>query len=230
MQGKNTLYIDLLERSANREMLQVNRLVGMPDEKRDELLAHISYQYAKTWNEAMSQLRAHVASWGSALNLVVLDAGHWVVKLSRRHAREQYLKQGFYYMGEEKIKITDPENFSLRGYMYDTANQRLDELLDAIITAGCDVMFLLSPEELSASTRDIFTGYADSVLVASFATDEKGRREWFLAPTKFRGRPLPNYAKVKLPPTMDVFAFLAFAGTASPEQYAAAVQSGFGGR
>lgn len=118
-------------------------------------------------------------------------------------------------------------SFELRGYLYGIANNRVEEFIDLLLTSGADVMFLVNKDELSENNQGLFDGYADSILSASFSTDDKGRRMWYLAPTKYRGRELPNYAKVRMPSNIDAFQFLDLAGSMTPEQYAQLAQQFF---
>lgn len=218
-QGFNSLYLDLLERSAVEELLL---LAKKPNGK--DLLARILWKpvndYATAFQFAQGILTLPP---DRRVKLVVIDAAHHIIKLARRHTREQIKKAGGYFMGEKWIPLEDPTNFELRGYLYGQANNRIDEFVDALLVSGADIIFLVNKDELSETNEGLFDGYADSMLASTFTTDDKGRRNWFLAPTKHRGDTLSNYSKVHVPREMDAFQFLDMVGTMKPEEYTAFV-------
>ena len=50
------------------------------------------------------------------------------VKEARLEAKEKFLQQGYYYMGDKKIVIDNKETFSLRGWMYQVPNEWIEEI------------------------------------------------------------------------------------------------------
>lgn len=69
-----------------------------------------------------------------AYDLLILDPFD-PVKEARLEAKEKFLKQGFYYMGEKKIPIDNKDTFSLRGYMYQIPNEWVEELYRFMVRA-----------------------------------------------------------------------------------------------
>jgi len=50
------------------------------------------------------------------------------VKEARLEAKEKFLEQGYYYIGEKKVTIDNKDTFALRGYMYQIPNEWVDEI------------------------------------------------------------------------------------------------------
>lgn len=51
-----------------------------------------------------------------------------LVKEARLEAKEKFLKQGYYYIGESKVPIDNKDTFDLRGWMYQIPNSWVEEL------------------------------------------------------------------------------------------------------
>ena len=63
--------------------------------------------------------------------------------MTRLSARDAYLDQGYYYLGEKKVDIDNKETFDLRGFMYQLGTTYQMKLANEIVSCDQDIICTL---------------------------------------------------------------------------------------
>jgi len=168
LNNKKVLYLDVDE-GATLELLNLS----------DEVLENITYINIDNYSDLYKILKHKAENY----YLVIIDMLYPHLKdWARHHVREALLKQGYYYLGEKKVPITNPETFDLRGFMYSLANNKEKEIF--IILRKLKPHIICTAYPLDDDKKNQIRGYFDIVLQI-FNTNE-GRVAKVL---KVRGNP-----------------------------------------
>ncbi|MDK2824697.1 MAG: hypothetical protein PWP71_2615 [Clostridia bacterium] len=112
--GGKVLYLDVDE-GAMLELLNLD----------DNALENITYLNISSYAQLNNILKKKAENY----DLVIIDILYPHLKdWARHHVREALLNQGYYYLGEKRIPIDNPETFDLRGFLYSIANNKEKEI------------------------------------------------------------------------------------------------------
>jgi hypothetical protein len=71
-----------------------------------------------------------------------------LIEIARLSAKDAFEEQGYYYVGEKKVEISNKETFDLRGYMYSLPNTWVLQFLSEIVNYQQDIVCtLLTPNK-----------------------------------------------------------------------------------
>jgi len=143
--GKDVLYLDVVERGAEMEnkKLQVQM-----------------YQQVFTYEELSDKLAVEC-------DLLVIDPLSRLKTLSRRYARQLFVKQGYYEMGEKKVIIVNSQLFDLRGWLYQVSNRMERDFLDAML----EKPFVICTGNTDGGVEDVSGYFALFDIVAMLYTE-----------------------------------------------------------
>ena len=146
--GGKVLYLDVDDGA-------VLELMNLPD----EVLENIDHENVKDFPHLVNSLRK-----ASQYNLIVIDM-IWphLRQWAREYAKKLYLAQGYYWIGEKKVPIDNPETFTLRGFMYQLPNEKEQEVLHMLRIADAHIVATAYPEQDDA-IRNLLYGKFDIVL------------------------------------------------------------------
>lgn len=89
----------------------------------------------------------HTITEKKAYDVLILDPFDPVTE-ARLEAKDKFIKQGYYYIGEKRVEIDNKDTFTLRGYMYQVPNEWIDELYRFMVRAPFSfVHTILLPNE-----------------------------------------------------------------------------------
>ena len=97
--GWKVLYLDH-ERGSSEEMEKLD----------DKILENIIHEDFKNYQEIMNAVKKYTTEEKDRLKLVVIDP-MYLVEMSRLSARNAFLDQGYYWLGEKKVDIDKKETF-----------------------------------------------------------------------------------------------------------------------
>lgn len=129
--GWNVLYLDN-EKGSDEELRKL-------DDKSLENIIRVSFKNYKQITDAMKRYQEELKD---KLKLIVIDPMH-LVEMTRLSAREAFLEQGYYYLGEKKVEIDNKETFDLRGFMYQVSTSYQLTLLNEIVNCNQDIVCTL---------------------------------------------------------------------------------------
>lgn len=140
--GFKVLYLDH-EKGADDELRKLN----------DKTLENIIRVGFKDYKEIMSAIKKYTTEEKDKLKLIIIDPMP-LIELSRLSARDAFLDQGYYYLGEKKVEIDNKETFDLRGFMYQLATTYQMKLLGEIVNCDQDVVSTLMTPNKNESAYD----------------------------------------------------------------------------
>lgn len=169
--GWKVLYLDH-ERGSSEEL----------DKLDDKVLENIVHEDFKNYLEIMDAIKKHRLEQKEKLKLIVIDP-MYLIEMSRLSARDAFLEQGYYWLGEKKVDIDNKETFDLRGFMYQLATTYQMKLLNEIVSCEQDIIVtLMTPNKHEMDYDGKF-----SIVLETF-TAWVGNKIYYKAiPKKFRG-------------------------------------------
>jgi len=129
--GWKVLYLDH-EKGADEELRKLD----------DNILENIIRVGFKNYKQIMDALKKHQEEQKDKLKLTIIDP-MYLVEMTRLSARDAFLEQGYYYLGEKKVEIDNKETFDLRGFMYQVATSYQLTLLNEIVNCDQDIVATL---------------------------------------------------------------------------------------
>lgn len=129
--GWKVLYLDH-EKGADEELRKLD----------DKILENIIRVGFRNYKQIMETIKKHQEEQKDRLKLIIIDPMH-LVEMTRLSARDAYLDQGYYYLGEKKVEIDNKDTFDLRGFMYQLATTYQLKLLDEIVNCDQDIVCTL---------------------------------------------------------------------------------------
>jgi hypothetical protein len=129
--GWKVLYLDH-ERGSEEELMKLD----------DKTLENIIHEDFKNYQQIMDAMKKHKTEQGEKLKLIIVDP-MYLVEMTRLSARDAYLDQGYYYLGEKKVDIDNKETFDLRGFMYQLGTTYQMKLANEIISCNQDIICTL---------------------------------------------------------------------------------------
>lgn len=169
--GWNVLYMDG-ENGAVRELKKLD----------DNVLVNIDRVKFNNYEELVNGIEVIKKEKGDRLKLIIVDPMH-LVEIARLSAKDAFYQQGYYYVGEKQVKITNQKTFDLRGYMYQVPNTWvLDFLIDIANTEQDVICTIMTPNKYDEKTP--YDGKFDYVFDMSY---DKDKVEFVAMPMKLRG-------------------------------------------
>lgn len=108
----------------------------------DKILENIIRVGFKNYQQIMDALKKYQEEQKDKLKLIIIDP-MYLVELTRLSARDAFLEQGYYYLGEKKIDIDNKSTFDLRGFMYQVSTSYQLTLLNEIVNCDQDIVCTL---------------------------------------------------------------------------------------
>ncbi len=169
--GWKVLYLDH-ERGSEEELMKLD----------DKTLENIIHEDFKNYSEIMAAMKKHKAEQGDKLKLIIIDP-MYLVEMTRLSARDAYLDQGYYYLGEKKVEIDNKETFDLRGFMYQLGTTYQMKLVNEIVSCNQDIICtLMTPNKHETDYDGKFS------IVFEMFTSWVGNKIYYKAiPKKMRG-------------------------------------------
>jgi adenylate kinase family enzyme len=169
--GWKVLYLDQ-ERGSEEELLKLD----------DDILQNIMHEDCKNYKEIMENIKRYTKDEKDKLKLIIVDPMP-LIEMSRMSARDAFLDQGYYYLGEKKVEIDNKETFDLRGFMYQLATTYQFKFLNEIISCPQDIVCtLMTPTKYDNEYDGKF-----SIILETF-TAWVGNKIFYKAiPKKMRG-------------------------------------------
>lgn len=169
--GHKVLYLDN-ERGCGDELEKLD----------DKVLENIIYVSFRNYKEIIDIVKKYQDEEKDKLRLIIIDPMH-LVELTRLSARDAYLDQGYYYLGEKKVGIDNKDTFDLRGFMYQLATTYQMKLLDEIVNCPQDVICtLMTPNKYEMNYDGKF-----SIVFETFTAWVGNQIFYKATPKKFRG-------------------------------------------
>lgn len=181
--GWKVLYLDN-ERSSEEELQKLD----------DKVLDNIIYESFKNYKTIMEFIKKYTVEQKDRLKLIIIDPMP-LVELTRLSARDAFLDQGYYYLGEKKVEIDNKDTFDLRGFMYQLATTYQLKLLDEIVNCDQDIICtLMTPTKHENDYDGKF-----SIILETF-TAWVGKGIFYKAiPKKMRGVDLNSFPAIDNP-------------------------------
>lgn len=200
MNGKKVLYIDP-EDGTQREIE-----AGIFNDLTDEELSRIEIVHTNTIEECLK----HVNGWeedlsiGSQINIVkhgndcdlkIFDGLSAEMEMYKYDMVQDFIKQGFYTIGDTVFKIKNPDLFTLP---YQHYNKLYDQLRDVILTLmkhKFDIICTTNPFKESSAQQmleQFIYGKFDTVVELNKSLQSKGIPKWDGVVEKNRGRERPD--------------------------------------
>lgn len=129
--GWKVLYLDH-EKGADEELRKLD----------DKILENIIRVSFRNYKEIMNAMKKHQEEQKDKLKLIIIDPMP-LIELTRLSARDAFLEQGYYYLGEKKVEIDNKETFDLRGFMYQVATSYQLTLLNEMVNCDQDIVSTL---------------------------------------------------------------------------------------
>ena len=189
-EGKKVIVVDLSEKSALKQLKMIAREWAKDN---PEWLKLVDYVKCSDYPEYLGATYTDAAA-------MIVDAFHHTQMMIRHWARENLLKQGFYYEGKKKITIENPDTFTLQGWMYDLANTREDGLMKRLISGDFDLYAGLDPTKKHSDVSGLF----DSVIELTAESSGPPEKRWKWRIEKWRGKARTSYDWQSTSPHADV--------------------------
>ena len=146
--GGKVLYLDVDDGA-------VLELLALPD----NILENIEHKNITDFKMLRDTLRNEAQRY----NLIIIDILYPHLKdWARHYAKEAYLKQGYYYIGEKKVPIENPETFDLRGFMYSLPNNLEKEIFILLRKLPCHIIATAYPIDDNDKRNQVY-GFFDIV-------------------------------------------------------------------
>lgn len=169
--GWNVLYLDN-ERGSSEEL----------DKLDDKIIQNIIHEDFRNYKQIMDAIEKHTTEQKDSLKLIIIDPMH-LIEMTRLSARDSFLDQGYYYLGEKKVDIDNKATFDLRGFMYQVATTYQMKLLDEIVGCKQDIVCtLMTPNKHETEYDGKF-----SIVIETFASWVGNQIFYKAIPKKFRG-------------------------------------------
>jgi len=180
--GFKVLYLDY-EKGSIKELLELS----------DDTLQNIIHEDFCDYKTMVNALNTNIKE-EKDLKLVVIDPMP-LVEIARLSAADAFLDQGYYYIGEKRVEISNKETFDLRGYMYQLPNSWVLRFLTNITIFNQDVICTLATPNKYETDYD---GKFDVVFDCYNAW--VGNNIFYKAiPKKMRGVDLSNFPAIDNP-------------------------------
>lgn len=169
--GWKVLYLDH-ERGSSEELEKLD----------DRILDNIIHEDFKNYQEIMDAIKRYTKEEKDKLKLIIIDP-MYLVEMSRLSARDAFLEQGYYWLGEKKVDIDNKETFDLRGFMYQLATTYQMKLLNEVVSCEQDIIVtLMTPNKHEAEYDGKF-----SIVLETFNAWIGNKIFYKAIPKKFRG-------------------------------------------
>lgn len=169
--GWKVLYLDH-ERGSSEEL----------DKLDEKVLENIIHEDFKNYKQITDAIKKHREEQKDKLKLIIIDPMH-LLEMTRLSARDAFLDQGYYYLGEKKVDIDNKETFDLRGFMYQLATTYQLKLLDEIVSCDQDIVVtLMTPNKHETDYDGKF-----SIVMEMYAAWVGNQIFYKAMPKKFRG-------------------------------------------
>lgn len=169
--GWKVLYLDH-ERGSSEEL----------DKLDDNVVQNIIHEDFRNYKQIMDAIKKHREEQKDKLKLIIIDPMH-LVEMTRLSARDAFLEQGYYYLGEKKVEIDNRETFDLRGFMYQLSTTYQLKLLDEIVSCDQDIVVtLMTPNKHETDYDGKF-----SIVMEMYAAWVGSQIFYKAMPKKFRG-------------------------------------------
>jgi hypothetical protein len=170
-QGWNVLYMDG-EKGAVKELRKLE----------DNVLVNIDRVRFDNYEDLVNNIEFKKKEKGDRLKLIIIDPMH-LLEVARLSAKDAFYQQGYYYVGEKKVEITNKKTFDLRGYMYQVPNTWVLEFLTDLANAEQDIIAtVMTPNKYDEKSP--YDGKFDYVFELYY---DKDRTEFTATPLKLRG-------------------------------------------
>jgi len=169
--GWKVLYLDN-EKGADEELMKLD----------DKILENIIRVPFRNYKQIMDAIKKNQDEQKDKLKLIIIDPMH-LVEMTRISARDAFIEQGYYYIGEKKVEIDNKDTYDLKGFQYQLATTYQFKLLDEIVNCDQDIVStLMTPNKYETSYDGKF-----SIVFETF-TAWVGNQIFYKAiPKKFRG-------------------------------------------
>ena len=174
------LFLDF-ERGSVDELLKLD----------DDVLTNIIHKDFATYKELFGYIVEYHKN--KEFKLIIIDQMP-LKEIARLSARDVYVKQGFYYIGEKKKIIAEEEedSFDLRGFMYQLPNTWLIKFMNDLVRCNQDLICtLMTPNKYENEYDGKF-----STIVETFVTYVSQSIIWKATPRKMRGTDINNYPPI----------------------------------
>ncbi len=169
--GWKVLYLDH-ERGSEEELMKLD----------DKTLENIIHEDFRDYKQIMDAFKKHKAEQRENLKLIVIDP-MYLVEMTRLSARDAYLDQGYYYLGEKKVEIDNKDTFDLRGFMYQLGTTYQMKLMDEIVNCNQDIICtLMTPNKHETDYDGKF-----SIVMETFVSWVGNKIYYKAIPKKMRG-------------------------------------------
>jgi hypothetical protein len=169
--GWKVLYLDH-ERGSSEELEKLE----------DKLLENIIHEDFRNYKQIMDFIKKYTTEYKDKLKLIVIDP-MYLIEMTRLSARDAFLDQGYYWIGEKKVDIDNKETFDLRGFMYQVATTYQNKLLGEIVSCGQDIICtLMTPNKHETDYDGSF-----SIVLETFNAWAGNKIFYKAMPKKFRG-------------------------------------------
>ena len=169
--GWKVLYLDH-ERGSSEELEKLD----------DRIIENIIHEDFRNYKQIMDLIEKHKNEQKDKLKLIIIDPLH-LVEMTRLSARDAFLDQGYYYIGEKKVDIDNKATFDLRGFMYQVATTYQMKLLDEIVSCEQDIVCtLMTPNKHETEYDGKF-----SIVIELFSAWVGNKIFYKGIPKKFRG-------------------------------------------
>ncbi len=181
--GFKVLYLDH-ERGSDEELAKLD----------NKTLENIDRKSFKNYNEIMDTLKKFQEEQKDKLRLIIIDPMP-LVELTRLSARDAFLEQGYYYLGEKKVEIDNKATFDLRGFMYQVASSYQLTLLNEIVNCDQDIVVtLMTPNKHETEYDGKF-----SIVFETFSAWVGNQIYYKAIPKKMRGVDLNAFPAIDNP-------------------------------
>lgn len=181
--GFKVLYLDY-ERGAVAELLKLD----------DRVLENIIYENFNNYRTLVNTINKYRNEEKDKLKLIIIDPLP-LVEITRLSARDAFLDQGYYYIGEKKVDIDNKETFDLRGYMYQLSGTWTIKFLDDIVNYEQDIICtLMTPNKYETN----YDGKFD-IVFETFVAWVGNNIYYKSIPKKMRGIDLNNMPAIDNP-------------------------------
>lgn len=169
--GWKVLYLDH-ERGSEEELMKLD----------DKVLENIIHEDFRDYKQIMEAFKKHKTEQGDRLKLIVIDP-MYLIEMTRLSARDAYLEQGYYYLGEKKVEIDNRDTFDLRGFMYQLGTTYQMKLMNEMVNCNQDIICtLMTPNKNETAYDGKFS------IVFEMFTSWVGNKIYYKAiPKKMRG-------------------------------------------
>ena len=140
--GWKVLYL-YHERGSEEELMKLD----------DKILENIIHEDFRDYKQIMDAFKKHKTEQGDRLKLIIVDP-MYLVEMTRLSARDAYLEQGYYYLGEKKVEIDNRDTFDLRGFMYQLGTTYQMKLMNELVNCNQDVICTLMTPNKHESDYD----------------------------------------------------------------------------